>query len=117
VKLILSHGESREFEPFDRFAQLETSKGRTLDILLDEFAAIRAKNLRELESLGIGIGELDLRGRHPDLGTVTLRQLLSTWVAHDLDHVMQISRVVGRQYAQAVGPWRSYLRIMNAIDH
>jgi hypothetical protein len=57
--------------------------------------------------------DLDRRGRHPSLGVVTLRQLLSTWVAHDLDHVIQISRALGRQYSDEVGPWRAYLRIIS----
>ncbi|MCC7185472.1 MAG: DinB family protein, partial [Acidobacteria bacterium] len=44
--------------------------------------------------------------------TVTLRQLLATWVAHDLGHLVQVSRVLARQYQDAVGPWRAYLSVM-----
>ncbi len=111
--MILQHGESRAFEKFDRFAQFAESGGRPLDSLLDEFAAMRQTNLRELAALNITDADLTRRGRHPELGAVTLGQLLSTWVAHDLDHVVQISRVMARRYADEVGPWREYLRIIS----
>ena len=113
VRVLLAHGEARAFEPFDRLAQFEASKGRTLECLLDEFAGLRAGNLRELASLQLTAGDLDRRGRHPAFGTITLRQLLATWVAHDLDHVAQIARVLARQYTDEVGPWRAYLRIIS----
>jgi uncharacterized damage-inducible protein DinB len=112
AKLILAHGETRAFEPFDRFAQFVESEGRTLASLLDEFAELRQQSLRDLTSLQLTDADLDRRGRHPAFGVVTLRQLLSTWVAHDLDHVAQISRVLARQYSDEVGPWRAYLRIV-----
>ena len=53
------------------------------------------------------------RGTHPELGAVTLGQLLSTWVVHDLSHVGQIVRVMARQYSEAVGAWRAYLPVLN----
>jgi len=112
ARIILEHGEARAFDRFDRFAQFSVSEGRTLASLLDEFAALRQKSLRELAMLRLTDSDLDRHGRHPELGVVTLRQLLATWVAHDLDHVMQISRVLGRQYSDEVGPWRAYLRII-----
>ena len=113
ARIILEHGETRAFDKFDRFAQYAASKGRTLASLLDEFAAARGESLRGLASLGITATDLQRRGRHPELGTVTLGQLLATWVAHDLDHVVQISRVLARQYADEVGPWRAYLRVIS----
>jgi hypothetical protein len=113
ARIILEHGESRAFERFNRLAQFAESQGRTLASLLDEFATLRQTNLRELAALGLTDADLDRRGRHPELGVVTLRQLLSTWVAHDLDHVMQISRVLARQYSDEVGPWRAYLRVIS----
>jgi len=116
AKMILEHGDARPFEKFDRFAQFEVSKGRTLASLLDEFATLRRQNLRELESLRLTDTQLDRRGRHPELGIVTLRQLLATWVAHDLDHVEQISRAIARQYSDEVGPWRAYLRIISGAQ-
>jgi hypothetical protein len=116
AKIILEHGEGRAFTKFDRFAQFAASEGRTLDSLLDEFAALRRDNVRELESLRPSEADLDRRGRHPELGVVTLRQLLATWVAHDLDHVVQISRAIARQYTDEVGPWRAYLRIISGAQ-
>src|SRR3954466_767736 len=96
VRTILEHGEARPFEPFDRLAQFEVSKGRTLENLLDEFARLRAGSLRELASLALTDADLERRGRHPAFGAGTLRQLLATWVTHDLDHLVQISRVLAR---------------------
>ena len=113
ARTILTHGDSQPFDTFDREAQFVASKGRTLDSLLDEFAATRRDSLGELDSLHLTEADLDRRGRHPALGPVTLRQLLATWAAHDLDHIVQISRVLATQYADEVGPWRAYLRIIS----
>ena len=113
ARIILEHGEARAFDKFDRFAQFELSQGRTLDSLLDEFAVLRRANLRDLAALEITEADLDRRGAHPGLGVVTLGQLLATWVAHDLDHVIQVARVLARQYSDAVGPWRAYLRVIS----
>lgn len=112
TEILLAHGETRPFTPFDRFAQFEASRGKTLPELLDTFAGLRAANLIRLESLGITTEDLDRRGRHPELGSCTLAELLATWVAHDLSHIAQIARVMGRQYTAAVGPWRAYLPML-----
>ena len=113
VRIILEHGDAKAFDTFDRFAQFAASEGRTLASLLDEFTALRKDNLRDLEEMRLTDADLERRGRHPALGVVTLGQLLATWVAHDLDHVVQISRVLARQYSDEVGPWRAYLRIIS----
>ena len=113
VKIILEHGEARTVEKFNREAQFEPSQPRTLESRLDQFATLRAENLRALTALKLTDADLDRSGRHPAFGVVTLRQLLATWVAHDLDHVMQVARVIGRQYGDDVGPWRVYLRVIS----
>lgn len=113
ARTILEHGEARPFEPFDRLAQFASSQGRSLASLLDEFAVVRQTSLVDLASLRLSKTDLDRRGRHPQLGIVTLRQLLATWVAHDLDHIVQVSRVMARQYSDEVGPWRAYLRVIS----
>jgi len=113
ARIILEHGESRPFDKFDRFAQFTLSRGKTMHELLDEFAALRRESLQQLDALQLKDADLDRRGMHPALGPVTLRQLLSTWVAHDLDHIMQIARVLAKQHAAAVGPWRTYLRVIS----
>ena len=113
ARIILEHGEGRPFEAFDRTAQFAASRGRTLASLLDEFAEVRTASLRELSAFHLTDTDLERRGQHPVFGMVTLRQLLATWVAHDLDHIVQISRVLARQYSDAVGPWKAYLRVIS----
>ena len=112
AKIILEHGETRAFAKFDRVAMFEASKGKSITELLDTFAELRAEKLRELKSMNLTADLLDKRGRHPELGEVTLRQLLSTWVVHDLGHIRQVVRVMSKQYRDAVGPWRAYLSIL-----
>jgi uncharacterized damage-inducible protein DinB len=114
AELILAHGEGRPFTPFDRFAQYQDSRGKTLPQLLDTFAALRSQSLDRLESLRLTPADLERKGRHPELGTVTLGQLLATWVAHDQNHLGQIARVLGKQYAEEVGPWLAYLPLLSA---
>lgn len=111
--MILEHGESTTFVPYDRFAQFAHSKGKSLQQLLAELKELRARNLQWLRSLQLKSADLNKTGMHPDLGRVTLKQLLSTWVAHDLAHIAQVARVMAKQYKEAIGPWVEYLRIMN----
>lgn len=113
ARLILEHGDTQPFDRFDRLAQFSATGGRTLDSLLDEFAAARRESLEALAAFRLTDRDLDRPGRHPELGPVTLRQLLATWVAHDLDHLVQIARVLASQYSDAVGPWRAYLRVIS----
>ena len=113
ARIILAQGDDRRFTPYDRFAQFEESKGKTLAALLDEFARLRADNLATLAGWQLGDAHLALQGVHPEFGAVTLRQLLATWVAHDLGHLAQVARVMARQYRDTIGPWRAYLSIMD----
>lgn len=108
---LLAHGEGVPFPAFDRFAQFEASRGRSLPELLDTFSELRAESLGRLAALRLTPADLDRTGQHPEFGRVTLGQHLATWLVHDLDHLVQITRVMGRQYTGAVGPWRQYLRI------
>lgn len=117
AKRILQFGESRAFDRFDRRAQERDSQGKSLPQLLDEFARLRAENLAELRALNVTDQELNRRGLHPELGTVTLSQLLATWAAHDLTHLHQISRIMAHQYREAVGPWTLYLGVMQCMGH
>ena len=113
ARIILEYGESRAFEPFDRFAMFEKSRGKSMGDLLDRFERLRAESLRELEGMNLTPEMLGKRGMHPELGAVTLGQLLSTWVVHDLGHVGQIVRVLAKQYGEAVGVWRAYLPVLS----
>jgi len=112
ARLICGQGENRRFQPFDRFAHLAVKEEQTLAQRLERFAALRTRNLDELEGMRLGPGHLRLTGEHPDFGTVTLSQLLSTWVAHDLGHLAQIARVMAKQYRDAVGPWIAFLPVL-----
>lgn len=112
TRTILEHGEQRPFDTFNRTAMFEKYQGFALDQLLETFEQTRAKNLATLSELHITPEKLALKGTHPALGTVTLSQLLATWVVHDLNHIGQIVEVMSRQYAEAVGPWSAYLAIL-----
>ena len=112
VEHILRHGDSVPFPPFDREAMFAASRGISLGELLDTFERLRVRNLDRLMALGLTDADLARRGRHPEFGEVTMGQHLATWVAHDLDHIGQIVRVMARQYSEAVGPWRAYLSIL-----
>jgi hypothetical protein len=109
---ILEHGEARRFTPFDRFSQFETSRGKSMNKLLDEFADLRLNNLVELKDLELSEEDLVKRGTHPDFGPVTLGQLLATWTVHDLNHLAQVSRVMAKQYRGEVGPWAAHLPVL-----
>jgi DinB superfamily len=112
ARIILAAGAHRRFDPYDRTAHFTESTGRTMDTLLMDFASARAANLATLAGWQLTQQQLDLQGEHPAFGAVTLRQLLATWVAHDLGHLVQVSRVMAHQYREAVGPWRAYLSVL-----
>lgn len=112
ARIILEHGEARPFDRFNRTAMFEDYQGYSLERLLDEFEAARSLNLETLRGMNLTPVKLALKGTHPSLGTVTLSQLLSTWVVHDLNHIGQIVEVMSRQYAEAVGPWSAFLSIL-----
>jgi hypothetical protein len=114
MMVILSDRNDIPFEPFDRFAQLQESKGKTLSELMVEFKVRRKANIEILRSLNIGDELLKRTGVHPAFGRVTLQQLLATWVAHDLNHIAQIVRVMASQYKDEVGPWKEYLGILKS---
>ncbi|HEV3057573.1 MAG TPA: DinB family protein [Vicinamibacterales bacterium] len=117
VRMVLQSGETRTFEPFDRMGLVRESQSKSLNELLDEFDRLRSGNLGDLRSLNLRQEDLERRGRHPALGAVTLSQLLATWAAHDLTHLHQISRVMAHQYREAVGPWSSYLGVLQCAGH
>jgi len=112
AEIILSDKPNKTFETFDRFAQFENSKGKSLNKLLEEFEKLRIENLKKLKSWNLSDNDLNKEGIHPQLGRSTLGQLLSTWVVHDLGHLAQISRVMAKQYKTEVGPWIEYLGIL-----
>ncbi len=116
IEHILRHGDAVPFPAFDREAMFAASKGKTLQRAAGHLRRLRAESLTRLADLKLTDADLSRRGKHPELGVVTMGQHLSTWVAHDLSHIAQIARVMARQYADAVGPWRAYLPILTRAD-
>jgi hypothetical protein len=112
ARVILDHGETQGFPPFNRTGMYDISVGKNVGELLDEFSVLRARNLELLKALNLDAAKLELTGKHPEFGQVKLRQLLATWVAHDFGHLAQINRVLAKQYKEAVGPWVQYLSVM-----
>lgn len=117
TRILLEHGDTQPFPPFDRQGHVQAVAGKSLPQLLDEFASVRASKLDELRALQLTEADLTRRGRHPALGIVTLSELLATWAAHDLNHLHQIARVMASQYREAVGPFRAYLGVMHCNAH
>src|ERR1700722_12010843 len=115
--IILENGEARPFDPFDRLGQRNESQDKSLEQLLDELARLRKENLAALQALNLQPEDFRRRGRHPELGVVTLSELLGTWAVHDLTHVHQLSRVMAHQYRDVVGPWSAYLGVLQCTGH
>ena len=113
IQRIIEHGNTKAFELFDRFAMYEESKGKTMHQLLQEFETLRNENIIWLRSLDLTDTDFDKKGMHPQLGEVTMKNLLATWVVHDLTHIAQITRVMAKQYKDAIGPWTEFFRIIN----
>ncbi len=111
AEMILRDGTSRPFDPFDRFAHVERDTGVPLETLIERFEQLRGEGLARLREL-VGEDNLDRVGRHPELGEVSMRQLLATWAVHDLDHVAQIYAALAGSYDTEVGPWKAYLGIL-----
>jgi hypothetical protein len=115
AEMILASGAELPFEPFDRFAHVERDRDIPLPALLDRFEELRRANLVRLGEL-VDDADLDRVGRHPELGEVTMRNLLATWAVHDLDHVAQIYAGMAGSRDAAVGPWKAYLGILIRRD-
>jgi len=113
MQIILEYGQNRPFVPFDRFAQFTASQGKSLEDLLREFSRLRAANMRELQMIAFTPEALARKGRHPELGTVTLGELFAAWVVHDLTHIHQIARVMAKQFEVQIGPWVKYMGVLS----
>jgi hypothetical protein len=113
ARIILARGPNPVFDPFDRFRHQRLNRETPVAALLERFAALRSENITVLAGFRLTPRELALEGIHPELGRVTLRELLATWVAHDLGHIGQTVRVMAKQYGEAVGPWRRYLPVLS----
>jgi hypothetical protein len=117
ARMILEHGETKPFEPFDRWGHVEECRSKTLPQILDEFSRVRSESVVALRELHLTPAQLELRGCHPSLGAVTLSELLATWAAHDLTHLHQISRIMAHQYRESVGPFGAFLGVLKCEGH
>lgn len=113
AKIILESGIAKSFVSLDCSAMDEEIKGKTLQQLLEELETVRKENMQWLKSLNLTETYLDKKGMHPKFDEVTLRNLLASWVAHDLTHIAQITRVMAKQYKTKMGPWPEFFRILN----
>lgn len=117
ARTILEHGETKPLDSFDRLGHVEECRGKTLPQILDEFRRVRTESVGVLRALNLTPAQLELRGRHPSLGAVTLSELLATWAAHDLTHLHQISRILAHQYREQVGPFSTFLGVLKCEGH
>jgi hypothetical protein len=113
ARLISEIGPSEAFPPVDHGDQSARYAGQSLDQVLDRFAELRERNLAGIRPLLTDADALDLRGLHPTLGEVTMRQLLATWAVHDLNHLRQAQEAMAFRYAEDVGPWRANLGVLD----
>ena len=117
VNILLQYGETRPFDPYDMDGYLHERQGKSLPLLLDEFARLRSENLAALRALDLQPRDLERRGIHPSLGPVTLFQHLASWAVHDLSHLHQLSRLMAHQYREAVGCWGQYMGVLQCHAH
>ncbi|RIU91354.1 DinB family protein [Oceanobacillus picturae] len=103
---------NRVFPPFDRDAHLTNPSQSSISEKLEEFKRLRGQNIAFVRAEITGDSQFELTGEHPSFGKVKLRELLSTWVVHDLTHVSQIVRVMSERYREDVGPWVEYLSVL-----
>lgn len=113
---LLADGTARPFDPFDRVAHEQRDAGLSLEELVGRFGELRRRNLDRLRELVRSEADLDRRGLHPQLGEVTLRQLLAAWSTHDLDHVQQVYASLAGSRDAAVGPYKEFLGILTRRD-
>jgi len=111
VATIMAQGDKR-FTPFDRTAGQRAYGAWPAAALLDEFERLRRDNLTYLAQLNLDPAALERTGIHPEFGSVTLNQLLATWVVHDLAHISQVARIFARQSVRDVGPWKKYFSLL-----
>jgi len=116
ARILLARQPDGRFSPYDRFRHRTRNAGRSLTSLLEELDRLRGDNVSLLRSWRLTDTELNLQAQHPTLGAVSLRQLIATWVAHDLGHLAQVARVMAKQYRAEVGPWIRFLPVLTDHD-
>jgi len=117
LEFILQENSNKPFPPFDRFSHLKDKFSLSIDEKFRAFKALRMQNISKLKSIIESELALELEGSHPEFGPVKVRELLSTWVVHDLTHISQIVRVMAERYREDVGPWKVYLGILKKREN
>lgn len=101
--LILGNESCRTFEKYPVSRQFEGLTEKTNEVVLDEFIVARQHTLTWLKQICLHQLAVDhLKGCLPQYGDITLRELLSTWVAHDITHIHQISRIIAKNFKEAI---------------
>lgn len=116
ARVIMHEGPARPFPPVDHGDQTDRYAGLGTDAVADRFASLRQANLDGLDELRLTDPDLGREGTHPTLGRVTMAQLLATWVVHDHNHVAQLHGALSSHYVAEVGPWRSFLGILDRVE-
>jgi hypothetical protein len=112
TRTVMSDAADKRFAPYDRESGFTRYRGWSAPALLDEFQRLRGESLAALDDLKVGPADLQRTALHPELGVVTLEQLLATWVTHDFAHITQIARVATRCVGRHVGPWTKYFSLL-----
>ncbi len=104
VLAMLAGQDFTAFHPGDHASELA---GRpVLSDYVAEFSRLRSEGLAVLAR--VKPEDLGRRGKHPELGTVTLSELLHEWAAHDFNHTVQAERALMQPFIQGCGPWQVY---------
>jgi hypothetical protein len=93
-----------DFPAFDPNTEGSPDGGESPRDLAAEFARLRAGSLALIDKLRAD--DLARTAHHPELGPVTLGEMLHEWAAHDLNHTVQAERALMRPFIAACGPWR-----------
>ena len=99
--------ENPEFEIEDTKRHLEMYRNVDPEDAFDHFEEQRETNIEALRDLAPGTGER--KAIHPEVGPITLAQMLNEWALHDLGHVRQLAELVrARKYLASAGPLGSF---------
>ncbi|GCE14896.1 DinB family protein [Tengunoibacter tsumagoiensis] len=97
-----------DFVAFDPEQPHSDLASQTPEELVTAFVAYRQDSLDMLQHLQND--DLKRSVQHPQLGTVTLVEMLHTWAAHDLMHTVQAERALMQPFMLDCGPWRPFFR-------
>lgn len=101
--LLLNNTSCKTFDQYSVKQQFQELVQKNSKQWLDEFIAIRTQSLQWLRQAQLNkLPVDDVKGCLKQYGDITLRELLSTWVAHDLTHIHQISRIIAKNFKEVI---------------